>query len=152
MDERIGRRAVVLLIEDDPGDQELTRRALMEDVVKTDLHVVCDGAEAMEFLLQEGAYDADTAPRPDLVLLDLNMPKIDGRQVLERVRANAGLQSIPVIVLTTSRQEEDIIRSYNLGCNSFITKPVDMGDFIKVIRELGHYWFELVTLPAEVGV
>jgi CheY-like chemotaxis protein len=143
-----GKPAVVLLAEDDPADQELTRRALLEDVIKTDLHIVSDGEMALDYLHQRGPFaDAATAPRPDLLLLDLNMPRIDGKEVLRQMRSDPGLRRIPVVVLTTSKQEEDIIRSYDLGCNSFITKPVDIDGFIRTVRELGSYWFELVTLP-----
>ena len=148
MVERNTKRAVVLLAEDDPGDQELTRRALQEDVLRTTLYVVSDGEETMDFLLRRGDYDKPAAaPRPDLLLLDLNMPKLDGRQVLQQIRKDEGLRSLPVVVLTTSKQEEDIIRSYELGCNSFITKPVGVEAFMRTVRELGSYWFELVTLP-----
>jgi CheY-like chemotaxis protein len=150
MVERNTKRAVVLLAEDDPGDQELTRRALQEDVVRTTLYVVSDGEEAMDFLLRRGDYDNPAAaPRPDLLLLDLNMPKLDGRQVLQQIRRDEGLRRLPVVVLTTSKQEEDIIRSYELGCNSFITKPVGVEAFMRTVRELGSYWFELVTLPSQ---
>lgn len=142
------QRAVILLADDDPGDQELTRRALQEDVVRADLRVVCDGAEALDYLLRRGQYEApEQSPRPDLILLDLNMPKVSGRQVLERLKEYPELDHIPVVVLTTSSQEEDILRSYDLGCNSYITKPVNLNRFINVVRELGHYWFELVALP-----
>jgi len=121
---------------------------LQEDVVRTILFIVSDGEEAMDFLLRRGRYtNAAAAPRPDLVLLDLNMPKLDGRQVLQRIRQDADLRSLPVVVLTTSKQEEDVIRSYDLGCNSFITKPVDIVSFMRTVKELGSYWFELVTLP-----
>lgn len=149
---RNSRPAIVLLVEDDPGDQELTRRALQDDVIKTDLRIVCDGEEAMDYLLQQGAYTLHTAPRADLVLLDLNMPKMDGRQVLMKMREHPVLRRIPVVVLTTSRQEEDIVRSYDLGCSSFITKPVKMEAFIQATKEIGHYWFELVTLPDGIAV
>ena len=126
----------------------MTRRALQEDVLRTTLHVVSDGEETMDFLLRRGDYDKPAAaPRPDLLLLDLNMPKLDGRQVLQQIRKDEGLRSLPVVVLTTSKQEEDIIRSYELGCNSFITKPVGVEAFMRTVRELGSYWFELVTLP-----
>lgn len=142
------RRAVVLLIEDDPGDQELTRRALAEGVIKVDLRIVTDGVHAMAYLTRVGEYsDPLKAPPPDLILLDLNMPKIDGREVLRRIKSEPKLREIPVVVLTTSEQESDIVRSYDLGCNSFITKPVDLDGFIQAIRKLGAYWFELVTLP-----
>lgn len=145
------QRAVILLAEDDPGDQELTRRALQGDVVRVDLRVVSDGAEALDYLMRRGQYEApETSPRPDLILLDLNMPKVNGRQVLERLRDHPELHHIPVVVLTTSSREEDILRSYDLGCNSFITKPVNLEGFITVMRELGHYWFELVVLPPDI--
>lgn len=144
------KNATILLVEDDPGDQELTRRALEDDVVHTDLRIVNDGKEALDYLRREGAFtDPDTSPRPDLILLDLNMPRIDGRQVLERVREDPDISRIPVIALTTSDEEEDVLRSYDLGCKSFIKKPVEIDTFIDTIRELQHYWFELVTLPAE---
>ena len=142
------KQAVVLLIEDDPGDQELTRRALDDGVVKMDLRIVNDGVEALDYLYRRNGYsDAAAAPRPDLILLDLNMPKLDGRAVLKELREVEDLQPIPVVVMTTSDQEADILRSYKLGCNSFITKPVEMDGFIATLRELGHYWFELVALP-----
>jgi len=128
----------------------LTRRALQEDVVRTTLYVVSDGEEAMDFLLRRGDYaNPAAAPRPDLLLLDLNMPKLDGRQVLQQIRGDEGLRSLPVVVLTTSDQEVDVLRSYKLGCNSFITKPVGIEAFMRTVRELGSYWFELVTLPSQ---
>ena len=103
----------------------------------------------MDFLLHRGDYVSRArAPRPDLMLLDLNMPKLDGRQVLQQVRQDARLRRLPIVVLTTSKQEEDIVRSYDLGCNSFITKPVDLNAFIRTVKQLGSYWFELVTLPS----
>ena len=149
MVERNTKHAVVLLAEDDPGDQELTRRALQEAVLRTTLYVVSDGEEAMDFLLRRGDYaNPAAAPRPDLLLLDLNMPKLDGRQVLQQIRGDEGLRSLPVVVLTTSEEEGDIIRSYELGCNSYITKP-DIGAFMRTVRELVSYWFELVTLPSQ---
>jgi len=152
MRERSPRRAVVLLVEDDPGDQELARRVLQEDVIKTDLHMVNDGEEAMDYLLRRGRWcDPTTAPRPDLILLDLNMPRLDGSKVLEQMRAHPDLKRIPVVVLTTSQQETDILRSYNLGCNSFIVKPVGLEGLARMVRALGSYWFELVTLPSEGG-
>jgi CheY-like chemotaxis protein len=142
--------ATILLVEDDPGDQELTRRALEEDVVHTDLRIVNDGKEALDYLHREGAFtDPENSPRPDLILLDLNMPRVDGRQVLEQVREDPDISRIPVIALTTSDEEEDVLRSYDLGCKSFIKKPVEIETFIETIRELQHYWFELVTLPVD---
>jgi len=132
-------------VDDDPGDQELTRRALADGPVRCDLHVTSDGIQALDFMRHRGVYRM--APRPDIVLLDLNMPRMDGRRVLECVRNDPALCGIPVVVLTTSKQEEDIVRSYELGCNSFITKPVDMPQFVKAVADMGQYWFELVTLP-----
>ncbi len=131
----------------------MTRRALQEDVIRTTLYVVSDGEETMDFLLHRGDYaQAAAAPPPDLLLLDLNMPKLDGRQVLQQIREHEELRRLPVVVLTTSKQEGDILSSYDLGCNSFITKPVDIVAFMRAVRELGSYWFELVTLPTPRGV
>lgn len=146
------RRAVILLAEDDPGDQELTRRALQEDVLRVDLRIVNDGEEALDYLHQRGPFaDPKVAPRPDLMLLDLNMPKLSGREVLAALKRSPDLCRIPVVVLTTSRQEADIVETYNLGCNSYVQKPVDLEQFISVIRRMGNYWFEVVTLPACSG-
>lgn len=148
MGRRNGKPAVVLLVEDDPGDQELTRRALTQNPFKVDLRIASDGEEALDYLYRRGAYgDPGSAPFPDLVLLDLNMPKLDGRAVLDTIKSDAKLRSLPVIILTTSQYEVDILRSYHLGCNSFITKPVTADGFIGAIRELRSYWFELVTFP-----
>ena len=143
--------AVILLAEDDRGDQELTRRALEEGKIRNDLRVVENGEEALAYLFRRGKYkDPATSPRPDLLLLDLNLPRVDGREVLERVRADSKLRRMAVVVLTTSRQEEDILRSYELGCNSFITKPVGMDQFIRVIQALEEYWFQIVVLPPKM--
>ena len=143
-----GKPAVILLAEDDRGHQELTRRALAEGKIHNDLRIVEDGEEALDYLFRRGKYkDPATSPRPDLLLLDLNMPRVDGREVLQRLRADSKLCRMAVVVLTTSRQEEDILRSYELGCNSFITKPVDMDQFIRVIQALEEYWFQIVVLP-----
>jgi CheY-like chemotaxis protein len=140
--------AVILLAEDDRGDQELTRRALEEGKIHNDLHIVEDGEEALAYLFRRGKYqEPASSPRPDLLLLDLNLPRVDGREVLERIRADSKLRRMAVVVLTTSRQEEDILRSYELGCNSFITKPVGMDQFIRVIQALEEYWFQIVVLP-----
>jgi CheY-like chemotaxis protein len=137
-----------LLAEDDPGDQELTRRALEEDVLRVDLRIVSDGEEALDYLFQRGDYsEAEAAPRPDLILLDLNMPKRTGREVLEVLKASPDLCRIPVVVLTTSQQEADIVATYDLGCNSYVQKPVELDQFIDVVRKMGNYWFEIVTLP-----
>lgn len=146
------RRAVILLAEDDPGDQELTRRALQEDIVRVDLRIVGDGEEALDYLHQRGAYsDKKSAPRPDLILLDLNMPKLNGREVLAELKRSPDLCRIPVVILTTSQQEADIVETYGLGCNSYVHKPVDLDQFISVIRKMENYWFEVVTLPVSTG-
>jgi two-component system, chemotaxis family, response regulator Rcp1 len=140
--------AIILLVEDDLGSQELTRRALGEGKIRNELRIVEDGEEALAYLFRRGKYkDPATSPRPDLLLLDLNLPRVDGREVLEQIRADSKLRRMAVVVLTTSRQEEDILRSYELGCNSFITKPVDMSQFMQVIQALERYWFQIVVLP-----
>ncbi len=144
------RTAIILLVEDDPEDQKLTRRALRTSKLRNDLFIVGDGEQALDFLHHRAEFEAPAAsPRPDLILLDLNMPKIDGRAVLEHIKSEPDLRSIPVVVLTTSSQEEDILRSYELGVNSYITKPVSMDGFVKAIVDLEHYWFDLVVLPNE---
>ncbi|HTU24639.1 MAG TPA: response regulator [Pirellulales bacterium] len=146
------RKAVILLAEDDPGDQELTRRALALDVGAADLRIVGDGAEALDYIFRRGRYsDAHAAPQPDLILLDLNMPRVNGRQVLEQLKSQPLADKIPKVILTTSCHEDDILRCYALGCNSFISKPADMNAFLNVIKELRHYWFELVELPTGLG-
>ncbi|NND96172.1 MAG: response regulator [Pirellulaceae bacterium] len=140
--------AVILLVEDDPGDQELTRRALKHDSLNVDLRIAEDGEQAMDYLTRSGSFsDPATCPVPDLILLDLNMPKMNGREVLAELRNHELLSRIPVVVLTTSEQEMDILRSYDLGCNSYIQKPVDIDQFTESVRRLGTYWFGVVTLP-----
>ena len=143
-----GQRALILLAEDDPGDQELTRRALQQDVLRADLKIVQNGEEFLDYLLRRGQYeDPETSPRPDLILLDLNMPKLNGREALAQLKQHKDLGRIPVVVLTTSQQEVDILQSYDLGCSSYIQKPVDVEQFVDVVRTLGIYWFGIVTLP-----
>jgi CheY-like chemotaxis protein len=135
----------ILLVEDSPADVDLTREALDDAKVRNHLSVVADGVEALAFLRREGRY-AD-APRPDLILLDLNLPKKDGREVLAEIKADARLRTIPVIVLTTSAAEQDVVQSYNLHANCYITKPVDLDQFITVIRSIEAFWLMIVTLP-----
>jgi CheY-like chemotaxis protein len=143
-----GKPAVILLAEDDPGDQELTRRALEQSRIRNQLYIVEDGEEALDYLLRRGRYqDPVSSPKPDLMLLDLNMPKMDGKQLLQQMRADPGLRRIPVVALTTSEQENDIIRTYDLGANSYIVKPVDMDQFVNAIKVLKDYWFQIVVLP-----
>ena len=138
----------ILLVEDNPGDVRLTKEALNEGKVLNKLHVVEDGVEALAFLNREGRY-ADVS-RPELILLDLNLPKKDGRDVLAEIKANGDLRRIPVVVLTTSRSEEDILKSYDLNANCYITKPVDLDQFFSVVKSINEFWLSIVKLPGEV--
>ncbi|MFJ4840549.1 MULTISPECIES: response regulator [unclassified Streptomyces] len=135
----------VLLVEDDPGDELMTREAFEDNKIRNTLHVVRDGQEALDFLYRQGEYG--DAPRPDLVLLDLNLPKYDGRQVLERIKTDPELALIPVVVLTTSSAEEDILRSYKLHANAYVTKPVDLEQFIGAVRQIDDFFVSVVRLP-----
>jgi len=135
----------VLLAEDNPGDVRLTREALKDGKVWSNLNVVEDGEAALAFMRQEGAYA--NAPRPDLILLDLNMPKKDGREVLSIIKADENLKQIPVVILTTSDSEEDILKSYNLNANCYVTKPVDFEKFIMVVKAIEDFWLTIVKLP-----
>jgi len=137
----------VLLVEDSPGDVRLTREAFKDAKVHINLHVAPDGADAMAYLERQGEHA--NAPRPDLILLDLNLPKKDGRQVLEEIKANPALKSIPVVVLTTSGSEEDILWSYRLHANCYITKPVGLDGFLKVVKSIDSFWLSVVKLPRE---
>ena len=139
----------ILLADDDEDDRRLTKDAFAESRLANDLRCVEDGQQLLDYLRREGAYrQVADAPRPGLILLDLNMPKVDGREALQAIKADPTLRSIPVVVLTTSKSEEDVFRSYDLGVNSFITKPVSFEGLVEVVRILGHYWFEIVELPA----
>jgi len=140
------REIQVLLVEDDPGDVLMTREAFEDYKVHNQLHVVNDGEQAMAFLRQEGEY-ADL-PRPDLVLLDLNLPRMDGRQVLDAIKSDPELSSIPVVVLTTSEAEDDVLRSYSLHANAYVTKPVDFERFIEVVRQIDDFFVTVVRLPS----
>ncbi|MEW2316437.1 response regulator [Streptomyces bauhiniae] len=135
----------VLLVEDDPGDELMTREAFEDNKIGNTLHVVRDGEEALDFLYRRG--DHTGAPRPDLILLDLNLPKYDGRQVLERIKSDQDLADIPVVVLTTSAAEEDILRSYKLHANAYVTKPVDLDQFIAAVRQIDDFFVQVVRLP-----
>ena len=135
----------ILLVEDNPGDARLTREALKDGRVHHNLHVVSDGVEALAFLRGTGVH-AD-APRPDLILLDLNIPKMDGRQVLAEIKVDPDLVRIPVVVLTTSKAEEDIARSYDLHANCYINKPVDLDQFMTVVKAIEDFWLTIVRLP-----
>lgn len=143
------RPIVILLADDDEEDRMLTSDALVESRVVNDLRFVEDGEELLDYLYQRGRYtDPASAPSPGLILLDLNMPKKDGREALREIKADPHLRRIPVIVLTTSKAEEDIFRTYDLGANSFITKPVHFNALVEVMKEIGRYWIEIVELPS----
>ena len=140
--------AIVLLVEDNPADQQLCLRAFKKGKINTNIQIVSDGQEAMDYLMNLNAYANKTDfPRPDLILLDINMPKKDGKQVLKEIRENPDLKVIPVVMLTTSDQEKDIIDSYRLGVNSYISKPVRINDFVEAVSKLEEFWFSLSLLP-----
>ncbi|MDT5146829.1 MAG: hypothetical protein QOC58_1474 [Mycobacterium sp.] len=140
-----GRAIEILLVEDDPGDELITREAFEHNKLKNNLHVAHDGEEGLDFLYKRGAYAG--APRPDLILLDLNLPKYDGRQLLEKVKSDPDLSRIPIVVLTTSSAEEDIVRSYELHANAYVTKPVDLDQFINAVRQIDEFFIQVVRLP-----
>jgi CheY-like chemotaxis protein len=135
----------VLLVEDDPGDVLMTQEAFEHYKIRNKLHVVSDGEQAVQFLRQEGEYS--DAARPDLILLDLNLPRVDGREVLATVKSDEALRSIPVVVLTTSEAEEDILKSYHLHANAYVTKPVDFDRFLDVVRKIDEFFVTVVKLP-----
>ena len=135
----------ILLIEDNPGDARLTQEALKDGKVRNILHIVYDGEEATDFLFKRNQYK--NASRPDLIILDLNLPKKNGQEVLAEIKADDNLRSIPVIILTISKQEQDIVRSYNLHANCFIIKPIDLNQFFEVIKSIEDFWLTLVKLP-----
>ncbi|GAB6145225.1 response regulator [Desulfocicer niacini] len=137
----------ILLVEDNPGDVDLAREALESTKMRNNLHVVGDGEAAMDFLLKRN--DHIDAPRPDLILLDLNLPKKDGRQVLAEIKESSALKRIPVVVLTTSRAEEDILNSYDLHANCYISKPLDFNQFLKVVKSIENFWLSIVVLPTD---
>lgn len=144
-----GRPVEFLLAEDNPGDVRLTKEALRDSKVLNNLNVVQDGVEALAFLHREGKY-AD-APRPDVVLLDLNLPKKDGRQVLEVIKSDPALKRIPVVIITSSEAEQDIMRTYDLHANCYVAKPVDLDQFIKVIQSIENFWLTIVKLPSNLN-
>jgi chemotaxis family two-component system response regulator Rcp1 len=144
----MGRPVEFLLAEDNPGDVRLTKEALRESKISNNLNVVPDGVEAMAFLRREGKYF--DAPRPDVILLDLNLPKKDGREVLAEVKADPHLRLIPVVIITSSEAEQDVLKTYELHANCYVTKPVDLEQFIKVIQSIETFWLTIVTLPSSV--
>jgi len=142
---KTGKPAEILLVEDNPGDVRLTQEAFKEGRVLNKLHVTRDGVEAMEFLRQKGNYAK--VPRPDLILLDLNLPKKDGREVLAEIKTDKDLKRIPVVILTVSQAEEDVLKSYNLNANCYIIKPIDLEQFIRAVKLIEDFWLTIVTLP-----
>jgi CheY-like chemotaxis protein len=140
-----GRAIDILLVEDDPGDELITREAFEHNKLQNRLHVAHDGEQGLDYLYKRGEF-AD-APRPDLILLDLNLPKYDGRQLLEKVKSDPDLARIPIVVLTTSAAEEDILKSYKLHANAYVTKPVDLDQFMKAVRQIDEFFVQVVRLP-----
>ena len=138
--------AIVLLVEDDPGDQKLVKVSLKKQRIANELYIVSSGEEALDFLYQRGKYDG-AVPRPDLIFLDLNMPGIGGKGFLHQIKKDENLKRIPVVILTTSDSDQDIIDSYNLQASGYVKKPVDMEEFKKVMKEIGEYWFMICKLP-----
>jgi CheY-like chemotaxis protein len=142
-----GKPIDILLVEDNPGDARLAVEAFREGKVRNEIHLAADGVEAMDFLRRKGKHKA--APRPDLILLDLNLPKKDGREVLAEIKADERLRRIPVVVLTVSKAEEDVLQTYNLHANCFITKPIDLDQFFRVVRAIEEFWLSIVRLPSD---
>jgi chemotaxis family two-component system response regulator Rcp1 len=140
-----GKPIEVLLVEDNPGDIRLTQEAFKEGKVRNNLHIATDGVEAMDFLKKVG--DKSESPRPDLILLDLNLPRKDGREVLAEIKNDEDLKTIPVVILTTSRADEDILKTYRLHANCYITKPVDLEQFLNVVQTIENFWLTMVKLP-----
>jgi len=146
--EVIPKSVLILIAEDDEDDQMFTKEAFEENHLLNETRFVNDGVELMDYLRRRGKYaNPADSPRPGIILLDLNMPKMDGREALQEIKSDPALRSIPIIVLTTSKAERDILESYDLGVNCFITKPVTFSDFITTARTIGHYWFDIVQLP-----
>jgi CheY-like chemotaxis protein len=145
-----GKMITILLADDDPDDRQLTHDAFMENRLANEFHAVEDGEELMDFLHRRGKYEPLRGePLPGLILLDLNMPRKDGREALKEIKADTDLRRIPIVVLTTSKAEEDIVRTYDLGVNSYVTKPVTFKSLVELIKVLGNYWFEVVELPPD---
>ena len=141
-----GKPIDILLVEDNPGDSRLAMEALKESKLRNNLHIVTDGVEAMDFLYKRGKHAQ--VPRPDLILLDLNLPKKDGREVLAEIKSDPDLKRIPVVILTISKAEEDVLKAYNLHANCFITKPLDLGQFVTVVKSIEDFWLTIVKRPS----
>jgi two-component system response regulator len=137
----------ILLVEDNPGDARLTQEVLKGSKIRNNLYIVEDGVEAMAFLRREGAYAS--TPRPDIILLDLNLPRMDGREVLKAIKADEALRRIPIVIMTTSDDEHDILAAYDLFANCYITKPVDFQRFIEIVKTIENFWFSIVRLPPD---
>ena len=145
-----GKMITIVLADDDPDDRQLTEEAFTENRLANQLHCVQDGEELMDYLHRRGAFEQlRSEPLPGLILLDLNMPRKDGREALKEIKADPNLRRIPIVVLTTSKAEEDILRSYDLGVNSYVTKPVTFKSLVELVKVLGRYWFEVVELPPD---
>jgi CheY-like chemotaxis protein len=140
-----GKPIDILLVEDNAGDSRLALEALKESKLRNNLHIVTDGMDAMDFLYKKGKYEQ--VPRPDLILLDLNLPKKDGREVLAEIKSDPDLKRIPVVILTISKAEEDVLKTYNLHANCFITKPLDLNQFVTVVKSIEDFWLTIVKLP-----
>ncbi len=148
MNDDDSRSITLLMADDDPEDRLLAREAFQEARLANDLRFVSDGEELMDYLFRRGKFtDPSASPRPGLILLDLNLPKKDGREALQEIKNEDSLRTIPVIILTTSKAEEDVMRSYDIGANSYITKPVTFEKLVEIMRTIGRYWFEMVELP-----
>jgi CheY-like chemotaxis protein len=145
----MGQPIEILMVEDNPGDVRLTQEAFREAKVRNNIHIATDGVEALAFLRRQGRYA--NVPRPDVILLDLNLPKKDGREVLAEIKADPNLLRIPVVVLTSSEAEEDVLKAYNLHANAYITKPVGLEQFMAVVRQIEGFWLEIVKLPDGLG-
>lgn len=143
--EEVGRPVEFLLVEDNPGDVRLTQEALKDSKVRNNLNILGDGISALSFLRRESPYE--NAPRPDIILLDLNLPRMDGRELLAHIKADPKLKRIPVVVITSSEAEQDILRTYDLHVNCYVTKPVDLDQFIKVVQSIETFWLTIVQLP-----
>ena len=146
---RYGKPIEILMVEHNPHDVELVQKILRDVEVKTNMRIAKDGVEALSFLRREGEYA--NIPRPDLILLELNLPKKDGREVLEQIKSDRSLKSIPVLVLTTSQDKEDVLLAYSLQANSYITKPIDKDQFVRVIKSIEEFWLSIVKLPRNMG-
>ncbi len=142
------KQVEILLVEDNPGDIDLTSEALEDSKIKNNLHIAIDGQEALDFLYKKGKFK--DSPTPDIILLDLNLPKVDGREVLENIKAHKNLRRIPVVILTSSKAEEDIIKTYDLHANCYIQKPLDFDNFLEIVRKIESFWMSIVVLPNDV--